>query len=86
MVTVSHIVKKIVNERPVLQETIIEGIISYGALAEKIKPYIERELGKRVKEPAIVMALRRYSDEITKKSSKRIKFDVNTKLSLRIFS
>ena len=83
MVTVSHLVKKIVNERPVLQETMIEGIISYGALAEKIKPYIERELGKRVKEPAIVMALRRYSDEIAKKSSKKIKFDFRSEMLMK---
>jgi len=39
-------------------------LISHGNLAEQLKPEIEQELGKKVKESAIVMALRRYSEEI----------------------
>jgi hypothetical protein len=42
-------------------------IISYGSLAKKLKPEIEEELGKQVKEHAIVMALRRYEEKLREK-------------------
>ncbi len=64
MVTISHFVKKMVNERPVLQESMRQGIVSFSSLAERLKKPIEAELGKPVKESAVVMALRRYSEEI----------------------
>lgn len=54
--------KKIVNDLPLLAETMKEGIISYGALAERITPEIEAELGKRPKRSAVIMALRRLED------------------------
>ena len=65
MVTVSHIVKKIVNERPVLQETIIEGIISYGALAEKIKQHRKGawEKGKGARDSHGAPALQRRDNK-----------------------
>ena len=65
MVTVSHIVKKIVSEQAFVEEGLANGIISVGNLAEQIQPKIERELNKKIKIPAIVMALRRYSDKIS---------------------
>lgn len=71
MVTIAHLVKKMVAERPMLQETLRQGIISFAALAEKLKPLIEKELGKSVKESAIVMALRRYSEELDTKAEKK---------------
>lgn len=71
MVTISHLVKRMVNERPMLQETMRQGIVSFGALAEKFKEPVEKELGKKVKESAIVMALRRYSDELEKRADRK---------------
>lgn len=64
MVTVSHLVRKIVSENPFLVEAMSKEIISYGNFAEQIKAGIEKELGKKVKESAIVMALRRHADEL----------------------
>lgn len=66
MVTVSHIVGKIIKERPKLEEALSQGIVSFGNLAEKLKKDIEIELGKEVKHSAIVMALRRHSEKIDK--------------------
>ncbi len=71
MVTVAHIVKKIVNDRPLLAETLKEGIISYGALAEKLLPEIESELGKRPKRSAVIMALRRLEDTLRVQHKKK---------------
>ena len=64
MVTVSHIVKKIVSEQPFVEEFLGSGIISIANLAEHLLPRIEKELGKKAKQAAVVMALRRYSEEI----------------------
>ena len=72
MVTIAQIVKKIVSDRPMLHESMRQGIVSYGALAEKLKAQVEAELGKGAKESAIVMALRRYYEQISAKPSKKI--------------
>jgi|TARA_B100001964_G_scaffold235282_1_gene295157 aspartokinase len=58
------LVKKLVSENTFLLEAISKDLISYGNLAEQLKPEIEKELGKKVKEAAIVMALRRYAEEL----------------------
>jgi len=85
MVTVSHLVEHIVNEKPLLFQAIQQGIISFGNLAEKLQPEIAKELKKDVKHAAIVMALRRYAEKIESKE-KIPKFDfhseINTKTNL----
>ena len=72
MVTISLIVKKIVSQQPFVEEGLANGIISIANLAEQMLPKIEKELGKKVKQAAVVMALRRYSEEISE-HRKRIK-------------
>ena len=76
MVTTSHLVKKAVSENSFLLEAMSKELISYGNLAEQLKPEIEQELGKKVKESAIVMALRRYAEELQNfdKNIKKFKF------------
>ena len=64
MVTISHIVSKLVNERIYLHEAISKRIASYGSVAKQLKPEIEKELGHEVEHTAIVTALRRYADKI----------------------
>lgn len=71
MVTIAHIVKKIVNDRPLLAETMKEGIISYGALAEKLLAQIEAELGTKPKKYAVIMALRRLEEGLKVESRKK---------------
>lgn len=70
MATISHIVQDILDKNVFLQEVINNGIISYNKLAEKLKPEIEEELGKRVKLSSVIMALRRNSEKIKKSYSK----------------
>ena len=67
MVTISHVVHKLVDERIYLHEAISKGIASYGSVAKKLKPEIEKELGKDVEHSAIVTALRRYKEKINHK-------------------
>jgi len=76
MVTVSHIVHKLVDEKTYLQEAIGKRIVSYGSVAKKLKPEIEKELRKEVAHYAIVAALRRYAEKMETRF-KNIKFNTN---------
>ena len=83
MVTISHLVKKIVNDKPFLQEALAQKIISYGNLAEQLTPKIEEELGKKIKHSAVVMALRRYSDELKDLHEKVKPFDYRSEIVMK---
>ena len=78
MVTISHIVNKLVDERIYLHEALSKGIASYGSVAKHLKPEIEKELKREVDHFAIVTALRRYAEKLTARFND-IKF--NTKFS-----
>ena len=82
MVTISHLVEKIVNERPLLFQALEQDIISFGNLAAQLEKEISEELNKEIKRSAIVMALRRYSDKIQSKS-KTAKFDFHSEITLK---
>jgi aspartokinase len=84
MATTSLLVQQHVRERPLLQEALIEGIVSYANLAEKLHPHIERMLNKKVKHSAIVMALRRYSETLQRaeRTTTRLKHELVIKTSL----
>ena len=77
MVTISHLVHKFVDEKIYLQEAIGNGIASYGSVAKKLKPEIEKELKKEVAHYAIVAALRRYAEKLDVRF-RDIKFDPNS--------
>jgi len=83
MVTISHLVKKIISEKPFLQEALSQKIVSYGNLAEQIIPKIESELGKKVKHSAVVMSLRRYADEIETMSEKPAQFNFRSEIVVK---
>jgi len=78
MVTISHIVNKLVDERIYLHEALSKGIASYGSVAKHLRPEVEKELGKEVEHSAIVTALRRYAEKLTTRFN-GVKF--NTKYS-----
>lgn len=82
MVTVSLIVKKIVSGQPFVEEALSSGIINIANLAENLLPSVEKELGKKIRLPAIVMALRRYSEEISQ-HRKHSKFDYSGELIIK---
>ncbi len=67
MESVSNSVKRIVDRTPFLYEMLIQGILSYSNYANSIHPQVEKLHGKSVKSSAIVMAVRRYGEELKKK-------------------
>ncbi len=83
MVTISHIVKKIVSGQPFVEEGLANNIISITNFAEQISPKIEQELGKKVKQAAVVMALRRFSEEISEHRKKSSKFDYSSEILMK---
>ena len=82
MVTVSHVVQKVINEKIFILEAMNRDLISYGSLAMQLKPEIEKELGKEVKTHAIVMALRRHAEQL-KKKREIISFNYNSEIILK---
>ena len=83
MVTVSHIVKKIVGGQPFVEEALGDVIINVANLAEHLLPKIEKELNKKIRHAAVVMALRRYSDEISGHRKKSKSFDYKGEILMK---
>lgn len=83
MVTISRVVEKIIEDNPFIQEAISRGIINYAALAESIKLRVENEIGEKVKDSAIMMALRRLGEKLDKKLSPKVKFDHGTDIFVK---
>ena len=83
MVTVSHIVKKIIREKPYIEEAIRRNIISYGNLAEQIIDKIKAELNKEVRHSAVVMALRRHAESLNEKFVALKNFDYSSEIVLK---
>ncbi len=82
-VTVSQEVKSIIDKSPFLSEMLIRDIVSYSNLASEIKPKVEASLGKTVNSPAIVMALRRYAEDLRAEAEKKPRIKVNYELSMK---
>jgi aspartokinase len=62
MVTISHLTKKAIQNKPYVHECLEKGLININVLAELIQPEIEKELGI-VKVSAISMAIRRFIEK-----------------------
>jgi aspartokinase len=82
MVTISHMVQKLVDEKVYIQESMDKDIISYASLAKQLQPDIEEELGKKVKKHAIEMALRRYKEQL-KQKHKTVSFDYSSDIIMK---
>ncbi len=67
MESVSNSVKRIIDRTPFLYEMLIQGILSYSNYATSIHSIVEKLHGKPVKTSAIIMAVRRYGEELKQK-------------------
>lgn len=64
MKTVSSIVENYIKTKPFLLSALSQGIINLTSLARNIMIELESDLGKDVKQGAVVMALKRLSDDL----------------------
>lgn len=86
MASIALLVKEYLNDKPFIQEGLFRGIISHGYLAEEMVPYIEKRLGKKIKAGSVMMAIRRYSENLSKKAFNQLElkgdFDITLKSGL----
>ena len=64
MKTISSIVEHHIKTRPFLLSALSQGIINLTSLARDMMPELEMHLGKEVKQGAVVMALKRLSEDL----------------------
>ncbi len=81
MVSVAHIVRKQMQNKPFIQECMNKGLVNYGALADYLKDEVEQELGQLVNPLTISMALRRMETELQESTLNKIKINHQTDLS-----
>lgn len=72
MKTISAVVEHYIKKKPFLQSALAQGIINLTSLSRIVRPEVEEELGKEVRNGAIVMALKRLSDDMEFRATHRI--------------
>jgi hypothetical protein len=72
MKTISSVVEHYIKKKPFLQTALAQGIINLTSLSRQVKPEIESQLGKEVRNGAIVMALKRLSDDLEFRATHKI--------------
>jgi len=72
MKTISSVVEQYIKKKPFLQSALAQGIINLTSLSRIVKPEIEEELGKDIRNGAIVMALKRLSDDLEFRATHKI--------------
>jgi len=72
MKTISSVVEQYIRKKPFLQSALAQGIINLTSLSRIIKTEIENQLGKEVRNGAVVMALKRLSDELEFRATHKI--------------
>ena len=72
MKTISSVVEQYIKKKPFLQSALAQGIINLTSLSRQIRPEVAEILGKDVKDGAIVMALKRLSDDLEFRATHRI--------------
>lgn len=64
MKTISSVVEHYIKTKPFLLSALSQGIINLTSLARTMMPELEQELGKDVKQGAVVMSLKRLSEDL----------------------
>ena len=72
MKTISSVVEAYIKKKPFLQSALSQGIINLTSLSRIIKPEIQEELSKEIRNGAIVMALKRLSDDLEFRATHKI--------------
>lgn len=72
MKTISSVVEDYIKKKPFLQSALAQGIINLTSLSRIVRPEIENELGKDIRNGAIVMALKRLSDDLEFRATHKI--------------
>lgn len=83
--SVPDAMREVVANNSVYREALELGIANYTALAEKIKPDIEKLIGYKVNQNTIVVAIKRFADALEKiKSEHDTKPSITTKAKMSL--
>src|SRR3989338_4971483 len=83
MVTVTHLVEKLIEQKPFILEALSKGLINHAALAEELIPQVKLELKKDVTFAAVNMAIRRFSEKLAGTFVATAKFDPHTDITIK---
>ena len=72
MITISSVVNEYIKSKPYLSSALADGIINLTSLARNIHADIESTMNKSVNQGAIIMALKRVSDDASFMLTKKI--------------
>lgn len=81
--SVAGCVKNVINRSPFISEMLIQEVISFSNLAKFIKPKVEALYGESVNSAAIVMAIRRYAEDLKRNKEKRKQGTINYEISMK---
>jgi len=70
MITIPESVERIIRKSPYMEEALALGILNLSAVARLIRPEIEKETMKEVKDGAVIVSLNRLSRRILKKTKR----------------
>lgn len=76
MISIADALNEIIQKYPFIEEGLAKDLINYSAFAREVRPEIEKKLYKSAKEGAIVMALKRISDNLSKRNKKNQKLNL----------
>ena len=83
MASVAAAVKTIINRSPFISEMLIQDVISFSNLAKSIQPKVEAMYGESVNTAAVVMAIRRYADELKEAEKGAVKGRIDYEIQMK---
>ncbi|MBN1941357.1 MAG: ACT domain-containing protein [Candidatus Diapherotrites archaeon] len=78
-------VREMLEANPYIRNGLAEGLINFSALARKMTPELEAKLGKKLNGDSLIVAIKRYSDEIEGRAIKKdyLHIFANSQLTLQ---
>jgi hypothetical protein len=74
--SLARVVRDTIEKEPYIRNPLADGLINYSALARMLTPAIERELNRSVREESLMVAIKRYADEIQGKASNKQSMEI----------
>jgi aspartokinase len=83
MPSIARAVEDNIRKKPFIEQALSRGIINYASLADELMPVLEKELGKKVKHSAVMMALRRLAEKLEHNKVNEISFTYDGSIQVR---
>ena len=81
--SVAGCVKSVINRSPFISEMLIQEVVSFSNLAKFIKPKVEALYGSSVNSAAIVMAIRRYAEDLKHSQELPVQGTIDYEISMK---